>query len=458
MNDLPEKAADFFRKEKGFNRLMKEFIKKYRHLGRIGGTVKLNDMNREEEAALSGIMGQDYSGQGDVVISLEEFQEALNKTRFADVDLKDLLFAYSGDSLLTKKQEEELYKKKKEQFFIQLEKKHPGMYSRVVIEHFKNKKTGSRRFHQIYDKDSSYLKNCLDNILKAVEELPEKYERLPVFANRIAGNPHAFDLDTDSGRMLLLALQIILSYRDNSYKIISTPTAEEASEVLGSFNIIRDDILNFVTCTGLLALNKGKVVPLWKEAIKGRNVLNAPLREIIKVESFIPAFTYNHHSNNLYDSIDSFRETNKNEKVVFIIENSGVFSEILDYFTEDFFPPLICSHGQFKLAALMLMDKLVESGATLYYSGDFDPEGLQMAQRLLKRYPDFLKLWHYTVEDYESCLSEVPLTQTKLNKLAGITAAPLVTLKERILLKRRAGYQEKLVQVLARDIKETYFY
>lgn len=36
----------------------------------------------------------------------------------------------------------------------------------------------------------------------------------------------------------------------------------------------------------------------------------------------------------------------------------------------------------------------------LYYSGDYDPEGLGIAQRLKDRYKDRLILWEYKPEYY----------------------------------------------------------
>lgn len=48
---------------------------------------------------------------------------------------------------------------------------------------------------------------------------------------------------------------------------------------------------------------------------------------------------------------------------------------------------LVALAGPLRLACLMLLDGLVKGGAVIYYSGDFDPEGLQMAQKLIQRYP-----------------------------------------------------------------------
>ncbi len=64
---------------------------------------------------------------------------------------------------------------------------------------------------------------------------------------------------------------------------------------------------------------------------------------------------------------------------VFVFENPTVFSEVL-YRSSKEKPSIICTYGQVKLASLILLDNLVENGTHIYYSGDFDPEGLIIAK------------------------------------------------------------------------------
>jgi len=96
------------------------------------------------------------------------------------------------------------------------------------------------------------------------------------------------------------------------------------------------------------------------------------------------------------------------ENKVYVFENPTVFSEVL-YRIGNIKPSLICTFGNFKLASLILMDKLVKSGAKIYYSGDFDPEGIVMSDKLKQRYGEKLVLWRYTKEDYLSIKSTVHL-------------------------------------------------
>ena len=140
---------------------------------------------------------------------------------------------------------------------------------------------------------------------------------------------------------------------------------------------------------------------------------------------------------------------------MFVVENSGVFSSLADIFNQQglALPPLLCTHGQFKLACWAAIERLVAGGCRIWYSGDFDPEGLLMATRLLERYPDAVKLWHYSVEDYMESLSQVSLGSERLAKLSSVHCPPFTDLVQKIREVGRAGYQEGLVEKLAFDMK-----
>ena len=135
----------------------------------------------------------------------------------------------------------------------------------------------------------------------------------------------------------------------------------------------------------------------------------------------------------------------------FIVENSGVFSELLTKFPSKYLPPNL-HNGQFKLAALLLLDRLLKNNIIAYYSGDFDPEGLLMAQRLVSRYPANVRLWHYTEEDYIKAQSEVVLSKSRLNKLMNLELEELRAVKDLMEKTKKAGYQEKLIKDLLEDI------
>ena len=171
-------------------------------------------------------------------------------------------------------------------------------------------------------------------------------------------------------------------------------------------------------------------------------VLNVPLREVVKIETARPALAPMGAAE---------------VKSVYVVENPAVFSQILDAFDDCPQPPLLCTHGQFRLAALLLLDKLAEAGVCIRYSGDFDPEGLQMAQRLLQRYPGVARAWRYGLADYVKTNPSQLLDAGRVRKLKQITHPALTAVRDSIAGGGKAGYQEQLIPALIEDLKTCFY-
>ena len=149
--------------------------------------------------------------------------------------------------------------------------------------------------------------------------------------------------------------------------------------------IFRAIYSNFTLCRGLLAYKNREEHLGWRAFYEQGEPLQVSIWNISKIDKVISP-----------------------ENKVYVFENPTVFSEVL-YRIGNIKPSLICTFGNFKLASLILMDKLVKSGAKIYYSGDFDPEGIVMSDKLKQRYGEKLVLWRYTKEDYLSIKSTVHL-------------------------------------------------
>jgi hypothetical protein len=114
--------------------------------------------------------------------------------------------------------------------------------------------------------------------------------------------------------------------------------------------------------------------------------------------------------------------------------------------------PIICTHGQIRLAGWQLLDRLVQSNCMLYYSGDIDPEGVVIAARLKKRYKEHLVLWRMDREAYEQSLSNEDISERlpKLNRISNPELDDVISLMEDV---KRAGYQEGILSYLISDIR-----
>ncbi|MBD1379524.1 TIGR02679 family protein [Metabacillus arenae] len=432
MNDVDELLA-YLKGESGFDRLLPKLIDRYRSLGRIGGSIKLSGLKPNEKEAFTTFFRKDYTHQSSATISFKSFEEALLKTKFAGVTIIEILEAYAGSKVITKKAELESNHRIKEQFFYEQINKHPALS--MWLHYVKEKGRGTRRLHALYDENRLQLEEIFRNVDNALSKLPKEgsqFERLPFFSQKVTKDPHAFDLDTEQGKAFLNILQFLLLQKGELSFINSLPSSEEANDILQSFHLLRDDLLNFVTCTGLIGYDQKGVHPVWESANDSKSMINFPLREIIKLEQCRPF----------------------SGQAVFIVENSGVASAILDRWPFPYPPPLICTHGQFKLAALLLIDMLVKNMVTIFYSGDFDPEGLQMAQRLKKRAPNSVVLWRYDLDSYYKSLSKKEIKEDRLSILSSIDLEELQVVKQDMLAKKQPGYQEELVHDLIHDMKK----
>ncbi|HWL12431.1 MAG TPA: DUF2399 domain-containing protein, partial [Ureibacillus sp.] len=132
-----------------------------------------------------------------------------------------------------------------------------------------------------------------------------------------------------------------------------------------------------------------------------------------------------------------------------IAENSSVCSTIMDALPN---APIICTHGQLRAASWRLLDLLVEANCTLYYSGDLDPEGLLIADRLKKRYKDQVVLWRMDKKTYEASISSENISN-RLSKLESLSSPEWSELVSLMREKKRAGYQEAIAESLINDIK-----
>lgn len=419
---MMDEALSFFRDDPAYRRLFSLFKKKYKSLGRIGGTVKLTTFKDQELLTIARFFG---ATQLKGAISLTQFEQQLERTKFEGIGLKRLLENYFDEPLVSNKEAKQLKEQQLELNLQQLEDAHPVLS--FWLNHLKHKSADTHWIYRLMNDCETTFFTYVERLSNAFQQLPDKYERLPMFSQRITRNPHAFDLGSNLGKLWIHVLTVDQQKGEGT---INPPSnSEEVNELLQQYYLLRDDIMNFVTCVNLQAESNLGTHPMWEAACQTSSVLNVPLRELMALERAYPA---------------------GGGQTVWIVENSGVYSSILDQVPQ---VPMICTHGQFKLASLWLLDLLTEEGCTLYYAGDFDPEGLGMVERLLERYPDHAKLWKMDKPSYEHSHPEIVLTDERLKKLNSITSPSLLPIVKKMRKSKKAGYQEALVPDMITELQ-----
>ena len=127
-------------------------------------------------------------------------------------------------------------------------------------------------------------------------------------------------------------------------------------------------------------------------------------------------------------------------KIIYVVENPSIFSVLMEYKPDC---SALCTYGQPKLATFVLMDLLAEENQ-FYYAGDFDPEGLLIAQSLKQRYGASVIFWNYLEAYYMENLSQVNLSEKRLKKLEKISIKELQPIKKLMEKEKKAVYQEKI--------------
>ncbi|BCB04067.1 TIGR02679 family protein [Bacillus sp. KH172YL63] len=422
MNDL-----SLLKKEKAFQKLFHLFRKRYESLGRIGGSVSLKSFSSDELMTISGLTGLSVEElKVKQSITLLRFEKELSRTRYQYDTLLSFLEDYFGESLIANKERFKQEQEREEHFLNNMKEKFPQLD--WYINWISSKSADTRGIWRIYKEDPTELEQSLGFLRKAwklIEE-EETFIRLPLFAQKVTGNPHAFDRNTVLGKMLLHLLTIDQISKETDLSF--SKTSEEENDLLGYYRIIRDDLWSFVTCLNLIAENNQGIHPVWKAAQDTGTVLNLPLKELIKVNKIYPL----------------------QGNVVWVVENSSVASTLMDLVPS---APIICTHGQLRIAGWILIEQLAMSGLTIYYSGDLDPEGMLIADRLVERFPGNVRLWRMDVQTYSDSISEEILTDKRLSQVDKLQHNGLKKVAEVMKIEKKVGYQEAMVEVLVGDIE-----
>ena len=384
----------YFKDKKGYDRFITKIYEKYQSISRFSGTIKLNCLNDEEAYALSRLFGENYNSGDDVKISIKQFLKIMDKSKFKDFDITTFITEYLNVSLLTNKELKSNLIIAEDNFYQELIK------DNLMLKKIINK--DNLLIHQRYIKNKQKLKNDLINIINLLNHLPKEKTMISLYAATYTKDPHYLDLDSKTSNLFISCLSIL----DN----IDFPnTREDKIKLLYKHNIEMDNLSNYVLTYNLLSSRKW-INDLSKETL----ILN--IQNILNTNSF-----------------------DSKLKKVFIFENPSILTKIL---YSDIDISVIISGGFPNNAVYLLIDKLIENGNKIYYNGDFDPEGLIIANKLKNKYQDKLELFCYDKIDYDNCKSNKIISNKRLNKMAQINDSKLIIIKDQLLKNKLAAFQE----------------
>ena len=423
MSEINE-AVEYFKKKPVYEKLFNEFKKKYESHGKIGGIAVLTGLSTGDKEDISGFLMKDFTSEEEVRVSAKLFEKALLKSRFSSLTTLDIITRYFGIKLRTNKEKSEEDEGKRAEYLAELTEYTDKAYIKEWLTGvFCTGADGAVVIARSYNADKNELKIILQKLIKAIPMLPyfqggKKKELLAVFAAQAAGNPHFFDDNTLAGNLLTAFLRdyFRFGYEDDLSE------AENRSNVLFKAGLIKDTLSNDVIVFGI----RGRCVDgSLHQGMEGFLHQKEPVKlSLLTLANLEETFT---------NSVD---------RRVYIVENPAVFSILISRFPEKSF---ICSYGQIRRAVFMLLD-LFDKNTVFSYAGDFDPEGLLIAERLKKRYGDRLIFWKYEPEMYIKYMSEEKLTKQRIKKLDGVRDAALLKIAELMREEGSAAYQESMLE------------
>ena len=443
-----QKAIAFFT-DAGLTRLLEAMREKYIEVGSVGGQVIIDDSTPNERRELASFLGKTPFTSNTIKVRLHDVDFTLRQSGFA-CTLPDVLRAFHPEQpLVTRKERRNTHLTHQTDFRTALH---------TVVEQTPEETRGQRWLTQgqhgvdwLYsryknmpkDEQGQQIQN-IRRVTHALNELPSPPhpERLALFAQRISGDPHALDTNTSAGRLFLFALSDLASNNEkepqakvDAEEMAIYPQQDRMQELrLYAQSGLRVDTISSSVAVFNLTEAIDHVHKIDKlPSIAGRRVLLLPLRQIMEWHSAVPA-------------------TNR----VYVCENPQVFEEVVEHCQASrTYPTVICTSGWPSVAALMLLDLLLAQAAEnmLYYSGDFDGKGLQIAAYLMARYHERCHPWQFDSTAYAVALRNGGILASQ-NELAMLNALPPVFAKLVNKMQERGmwAYQEGITSLLVEDL------
>ncbi|MGN0293520.1 MAG: TIGR02679 domain-containing protein [Lachnospiraceae bacterium] len=454
-NSLDRECLEYFREKTVFDRVLRGFREKYASYGSFSGTVTLRKLSEEELEDLEGFFQKNYHGQKSVSVSAAGFKKALEDSRFGEMEPKRLLEMYFREEITGKKEQKQQEMQEWQQIFLNLESRYSGTPAEAWIYELKNQdeklkaglipylakrhRENGRNQEEISRKQEDTVRKqeetqkvlCLAaDIINAFPCRQDKQEYLAVFAAMLTGNPHAFDDGTRDGQLLYLLVQWMenAGRKERETAEIASgrqqifPALKKQRQYLAA-GILRDDISNYAMISGIRAWKKNGELHAGMDGFcREGNMVQVPLSVIA-----------------------GWGKVSCPVNTIHIVENPSVYAMLCRKWKGD--RACMCMNGQPRLSALLLLDLLAEAGVKVFYAGDFDPEGLLIAQKLRQYYPGEFRYWHMSETVYEQSRSDEKISEKRLKMLDRITDEELQETAEALRKRGLAGYQENVWEI-----------
>jgi uncharacterized protein (TIGR02679 family) len=438
-----QKAVTFFT-QANLSRLLAKLREKYIEVGRVGGQVLMEATTQGERREIASFLARPPYADSNLKVKLSDIDKALQHS--FNCGLPELLVAFFPDQpLVTRRAKREAQTIHQVDFRTELlsitSTLPEGSQGKYWLQHGQHGQEWvfSRFKNSPVDEQERQLKlvRYIANVLNQLPK-PDAPERLALFAQSTSGDPHALDPDRAAGRLLLLALNDLANgLEEGSAQLTKSPQdREQELRLYKDAGLLVDMISSSVAVFNLAKALYHNDTPDPLVQAAGKRVLLLSMRQLLEWKRLKPSSTR-----------------------IFVFENPQVFEEAIAALeSARTLPTLVCTSGWPSAAALHLLSQLLEESPDncLYYSGDFDLKGLQIAAYLAARYPGRCHPWHFDAASYEVALKGDGI-EVRASELSLLNALPdvLQSLVLRMQEKQKWAFQEGIVELLVRDMRDS---
>ena len=416
---LEEELAQYLRVTEGAGRIMEGIREKYRSFGRLSGILSL-ELTASEADFVNGLLKKHYQEGDKAGLPVKRISDAFGQTRFAEADFTKACEIYFGEPLIAKKEARNNAVNRRRIYFESLVAECPSEKVRewLTVSEDLDSASGLEYIRGLYRKDPVILKTYISHLSEIQRILEGGLKTsLPILAAEATKDPHALDKDRELYRLLVLFLAWD--------QAVSTPANQFALQQLLYRGGIETDIGTRTVMTyGLVGIG-GEGSRGWETFRENLEPLTLSLKNL--------------------DGIKEIRPYRQGAPVIGV-ENPAVFMYLIQ---REKNLSLICTSGQLNLLDHRLIQILLQNPEQgLIYSGDFDPEGLLIADKIWSGYPNQVQLIGYEKELYQQALAEKTISSKRLRQLEKLQNPQLQEFAKEIQHTKKPGYQEYILYQL----------
>jgi uncharacterized protein (TIGR02679 family) len=351
----------------GLRRLWLEVRDRLEHLGGARGTVQLAGLDEDEQRAVADFLGLPKLPDGELRVRLDRLDRALRQSRFG-IDLRSAMEILGGP-LRDRPGEREQERLRWGALWAEAES-HPALAAWPYLSRWlADLRTSGLLRRLAPNTEEQTLEQALA-VLLFLAGRPDGI-RLPVLANEVLGTSHGLD----PGRpVTTLVLRGLASVADRP----PPRNSAERRDLWNRAGVVENDLSCDVLVLGLAPVEGGLIGEGVRRFAEAGEPVRLTLRQLVGWDCALPS---------------ALR--------VYVCENPVVVAAAADRLGAAC-PPLVCVGGYPNHAVLTLLAKLARY-TEIHYHGDFDWDGLKIANRLLEVIP--LRPWRFTAAEYRAALA-----------------------------------------------------